>query len=215
MGSFCFMKDLKLFRRDFNKAIYQTSKNFKLERLRLGRNLMLALGGLALIFVVLFVGTKFSQVGSSTDERVEAPVPVATQNLNKAFEFPLKDAEGEEVSKIRFEIESANLQDAFIYKGKLARAVKGRTFLLFNLKITNSYEQGVTINSKDYVRISVGGGDELLASEIHNDPVEIQASSTKFTRIGLPVNDEDTKNIKIFVGELKGEKTEIKLSLQR
>lgn len=209
------MKDLELFKSDFNKLAYQASKYFRSQRIKLGKNLILAIGGVILIIAVLYTGTKISSVGSSSDERVEAPAPIATQNLNKTFDFPLKDDKGKEVSKIKFVVESANLQDAFIYKGKLARAVKGRTFLLFNLKITNSYEQGVTINSKDYIRISVGESSELLAPEIHNDPVEIQATSTKFTRIGMPINDADTKNIKIFVGELKGEKTEIKLSLER
>lgn len=209
------MKDLKLFQQDFNRRTYRASKYLRSQKIKFGKNHILAFGGIFLIAVVLFAGSKFSQGGGSTDERVEAPVPIATQNLNKTFDFPLKDSKGEEVSKIKFVVESANLQDAFIYKGKLARAVKGRTFLLFNLKITNSYEQGVTINSKDYIRISVGGSNELLAPEIHNDPVEIQATSTKFTRVGLPISDGDIKNIKIFVGELKGKKTEVKLSLAR
>lgn len=211
------MKELKLFRRDLNRKIYQSSKILNPGRVRLPKNVLIAVGGLILIALVFFGGSRISSLEptGSTDERIEAPVPVATQNLNKTFEFPLKDDKGEEVSRIKFVVESANLQDEFIYKGKLARAVKGRTFLLFNLKITNSYEQGVNINTKDYIRIQAGTSDERLAPEIHNDPVEIQASSTKFTRVGLPINDTDTGNLKIFVGELTGEKTEIKLTLQR
>lgn len=211
------MKDLKLFRRDFNKKLYQVSKLLDIKRTPLSKNFLLGIGGLILIGLVFYGGSKISSVGStgSSDERVEAPVPLSTQTLNKSFDFPLKDQSGKEVSKIKFVVESANLQDEFIYKGKLARAVKGRTFLLFNLKITNSYEQGVTINTKDYVRIQVGASDERLAPEIHNDPVEIQAVSTKFTRVGLPINDTDTGNLKIFIGELTGEKTEIKLTLKR
>ena len=96
----------------------------------------------------------------------------------------------------------------------MAKAVKGRTFLIFNLKITNPYSKSIEINSRDYLRVKLNGKSEQLASEIHNDPVEIQANSTKYTRIGLPINDND-KNIVLLVGELLGKKETVNLNLQR
>lgn len=151
---------------------------------------------------------------NGSDARTEAPKPLATQNLNTEFEFPLVDGEGEEVAKIKYLVESANIQDAFIYKGSMATAVKGRTFLIFNIKITNPYSETIEVNTKDYIRVKVNGSEEQLAPEIHNDPVEIQANSTKYARIGLPINDND-KNIVILVGELDGDKKTIKLNLER
>jgi hypothetical protein len=180
------------------------------------RNLLL-LGVIGLIVVALayYAGTKSSTAGSiSLDERADAPKPIATQTLNRTFQFPLKNEEGVEVSRVQYVIENANLQDAFIYQGKLAKAVRGRTFLIMNLKITNTYTQSIEINARDYVRVRVNNSSEQLAPEIHNDPVEIQANSTKYTRIGLPINDND-RDITLLVGELEGRKETIKLSLTR
>ena len=191
-------------------------QNFR--NLNIGKNhFAYAIVGILLVFAFLmgrqfFPSTK-SLLGPG-DIREDAPAPVATQTLNKKFEFPLLSQDGKEVSRISYFVESANLQDAFIYQGKLAKAVKGRTFLIFNLKITNPYEKTIQINAKDYLRVKVNGKNEQLASEIHNDPVEIQADSTKYTRIGLPINDTD-KNIVLLIGELNGKKETINLNLAR
>jgi hypothetical protein len=178
------------------------------------------IAAVALLLVLTFVAGRFlapkTTLGALTDSdpRAEAPAPIATQGLNKTFNFPLVDESGKEVAKIKYVVESANLQDAFIYQGKMATAVKGRTFLIFNLKITNPYTKTIEINAKDYIRIKINNSDEQLAPEIHNDPVQIQANSTKYTRIGLPINDTD-KNIVILVGELQGDKETIKLNLEK
>ncbi len=169
-----------------------------------------------LLAIAFFAGTKFGNGGSfnTFDERADAPSAIATQALNKSFKFPLLDSEGKEVSRIDYVVETANLQDAFIYQGKLAKAVKGRTFLIFNLKITNPYSKSIEINSRDYIRIKLNNSSEQVAPEIHSDPVEIQADSTKYTRIGLPINDTD-KNIVVLVGEIGEKKETIKLGISR
>lgn len=174
--------------------------------------------GITILLIVGFILVK--QVSSNNifnfggDIRGNAPAPVATQILNKEFKFPLLDEKGKEVAQISYILVDANLQDAFIYQGKLAKAVKGRTFLIFNLKITNPYSKTLQINAKDYLRVKLNDSNEQLASEIHNDPVEIQADSTKYTRIGLPINDMD-RNIILLIGELNGKKETIKLTLTR
>ncbi len=194
--------------------------NFKLpQNLKHIKTSHIIAGGILILLVLTFFAGRFlapkDTLGSlNSDERTEAPAPIATQQLNKTFQFPLVDDKGKEVAKIKYTIESANLQNAFIYQGKLATAVKGRTFLIFNLKITNPYEKTIEINAKDYIRVKLNGSNEQLAPEIHNDPVQIQANSTKYTRIGLPINDSD-KNIVILVGELKGDKETIKLNLEK
>lgn len=191
-------------------------KTFSLLKSLKRNHFIYALAGVLLIGSFL-IGRYFSSgslLGSGSDIRENAPAPVATQVLNKKFEFPLLDEKGSEVARISYFVESANLQDAFIYQGKLAKAVKGRTFLIFNLKITNPYSKTIQINSKDYLRVMVNGKEERLASEINNDPVEIQADSTKYTRIGLPINDTD-ENLVLLIGELNGKKETINLNLSR
>lgn len=204
----------------FSNLSNLSSPNLRRPYLNFPRNirknhLMYALVAILLVFSFL----AGRQLGPNTsfnlgDNRTNAPSPLATQILNKDFRFPLKDDKGKEVSSISYFIQSANLQDAFIYQGKLAKAVKGRTFLIFDLKITNPYTKTIEINAKDYIRVKLNNSSEQLAPEIHNDPVQIQANSTKYTRIGLPINDTD-KNLILLIGELQGEKQTINLDLKR
>lgn len=154
------------------------------------------------IFKSIALGNKVSILGAK-----------ASQELNNEFSFSLYNEEGEEVSKLRFNIEKAELRDEIIVKGQRARSVSGRTFLVFNLKITNDYTLPMTIQSKDYLRLSVNDNGEWLAPDVHSDPIEVQSQSTKITRVGFAINDSD-KNLKVRVGEINGEKQEIALSLK-
>jgi hypothetical protein len=43
--------------------------------------------------------------------------------------------------------------------------------------------------------------------------VEVQAISTKFTRVGFPINENDS-DLKLRVGEIEGEKETIPLELK-
>jgi hypothetical protein len=57
----------------------------------------------------------------------------------------------------------------------------------------------------------MGPNGELVAPDIHNDPIQIQPISTKESRLGFPV-DDTVKNFTLSVGELDGKKTTIPLS---
>ncbi len=149
----------------------------------------------------------------SANKKVDIEKPVAQQVLNRSFNFPLRDAQGKEVSQLKYEIQNAELRDEIVVKGQRATAVQGRTFLILNLKITNNYDKSIQLNSKDYIRLIVGGSPEQLAADIHNDPVDVQAISTKYTRLGFPIND-DEKSLTIQVGEITGKKEQIKLDLK-
>lgn len=141
--------------------------------------------------------------------------PLATMALNRSFSFPLRDGKGKEVGKLSYTIKDAELRKQIIVKGKRATAIKGRIFLILNLKIVNSLNQGLEVNSRDYIRFTVNGNTkELFAPDIHNDPVEVQAISTKNTRVGIAINETD-KNIELQIGEINGEKQKIKLSFNR
>lgn len=176
---------------------------------------------IVIVLVVLVAGVAINNVmkGSSgnsvlsSDNRANIDKPVAEQLLNRSFDFPLRDGSGKEVSKLKYEIQSAELRNDIIVKGQRASAVKGRTFLIVNLKITNTFDKSVQLNSKDYIRLIVGSSSEKLAADIHNDPVDVQAISTKYTRLGFPINDNE-KSLILQVGEIEGPKQEIKLNLK-
>ena len=162
---------------------------------------------LAFIFGARLLGKR----GNVAGDQIEVGVAEKTLEINKEFAFPLKDNKGEKVAEVKYMIEKAELRDEIIVQGKRATAVKGRTFLIFNLKVSNEFTQSIEINTKDYVRLSVNGNEEeWLAPDIHNDPVTVQAISTKYTRVGFPINDSDT-NLIIRIGEIEGEKEKIPL----
>lgn len=202
----------KIKRNSIQRSSFETSRSqqstFKkyLPYAIIGVFVLIALGivGSSVFFIIKNWSTKTSGI-SLLDAK-------AREELNKELSFPIYDAGGKEVSKIKYVIQSAELRDELIVKGQRARSVQGRTFLILNLKLTNDFNQSITINTKDYVRLSVNGKDEWVAPEIHNDPVEVQAISTKSTRVGYAVNNSD-KNLRLKVGEINGSKEEIKLSL--
>ena len=95
-------------------------------------------------------------------------------------------------------------------KGQPAKALAGKYFLIFNIKFINQLDQGIKINARDYLRLSVNNSKDWLAPNIHNDPVEVQAISTENTRLGFVINTTD-KNFTLQVGEIKGKKQTIKI----
>ncbi len=171
--------------------------------------------GIVILVLVFFALRKSSQVANtiSSPDRVTLQKPKATQTLAKNFSYPLRDLAGKEISSFKYTIDSVEKRDEIVVKGKRAVAVSGRTFLVLNIKLTNTYSKTISINVKDYVRLSVNNSSEKMAADIHNDPVEVQADSTKTTRLGFPINDSD-KNLTIVVGELSGKKETIKLNLK-
>src|SRR3989344_8267403 len=182
------------------------SKKFK-------KTILLLITLLVLVSAFLFIRNKikFGGGGSVAGDKIEVGGPQKSISINRDFYFPLKDAKGEELSKIKYTIEKAELRDEIIVKGQKATAVKGRTFLIVYLKVTNEYSSNVDINTRDYVRLSINGNEtEWLAPDIHNDPVEVQAQSTKTTRIGFPLNESD-KQLFLRVGEINGDKEKVEL----
>jgi|SRR3989344_1279101 len=172
---------------------------------------ILALVVLGLVFLFKTVTQKVSS-NTTTESRINVPEAKKTKQINQEFTFPLLNEKSEEVGKIKYFIELAELRDEIIVKGQKATSVKGRTFLIINLKLSNEFDRSIDINTKDYLRLSVNNNEvEWLAPDIHNDPVNVQAISTKFTRVGFPINETD-KNIKLRVGEVKGEKTVVDIT---
>jgi anion-transporting ArsA/GET3 family ATPase len=177
-----------------------------------------------IIAIILIVLTPFylilsrrkpdtSQVaGSQTStETITVAEALKTSAIGKQYDVPLTDQSGDEIAKLQFDLVDAELRDEILVKGSKATAVPGRQFLIINFKITNQSENGVNVNTKNYLRLSVNGNDaEWLAPDIHNDPVEVQAISTKRTRLGFPINESDT-NLRLQFGQIAGNKEIIEL----
>lgn len=210
------VKDRQEKRNDAFGGGRSTDRKFNLSNKNMGKYVKVLLVLVILIGVVYAGSRLLNNSGSavlSDSDKVTVEKAKKSQEINKEFSFPLNDDSGEKIGDVRYMIEKAELMDEIIVKGQKATAVKGRTFLILTLKITNEYKQAIEMNSKDYLRLSVNGNrEEWLAPDIHNDPVEIQAISTKYTRVGFPINDKD-KDLILRIGEIDGEKEEIPLEL--
>lgn len=176
--------------------------------------LVLLLGFLILLSLGIYVGFPRSgpaeetkTLGLNTDDRIEVKPPRAAQDVNQTIEIPLE----EDYFPLLLEIQKAELRDEVIIQGKRANTITGRTFLILTLKIVNDNSTTLSLNTRNFIRLSVNGNEsEWLAPDIHNDPVEVQASSTKYTRLGFPLNDTDS-NLTLRAGKLEGDKITILL----
>lgn len=188
-----------------------TNQNNKLQRVKvfLRTHLKYIGGAVLLLLIVLLIKSNIFNSDSQPTNIEKASILGAkkTQNLNKEYSFPLQDSNNIEVGNIKYTIENIQLLGEIVIKGQRATAVEGKTFLIINLKLTNSLNQPIQINTRDYIRLVIDGKDkDLIAPDIHNDPVEIQPISTKFTRVGIPIN-EKFKKIQLKVGEINGDKS--------
>lgn len=152
-----------------------------------------------------------SSSGKTADNRTTIQPAKVTISINKDFTFNITDNSGQAIGKVGYHLDSAELRNEIVVKGETATAVKGRIFLIINLKLKNDSKTPLTINTRNFIRLAVNDNTkEWLAPDIHNDPVEVQAISTKLTRVGFPISDTD-KQLKLQVGEIDGNKTTLDL----
>ena len=157
-----------------------------------------------MFFVVSFSLGRESIFGSKNSHpSLPTPLPsLAKKEINQKLSVGLKN---KEKTKITYLIESAELVEQITVRGEKVKALPEKVFLIFNLKIVNDGKQGIQINSRNFIRLSSATKEEWLAPEIHNDPVEVQAIATKYTRIGFSVNRSE-KQFNVRLGEIDGDK---------
>jgi len=227
LGSYIFSLEQRFAQRNYKSSLKNfdiksfTSNGKKIFTKKKLPKILLPL--LAIVVLVVIINSFFKSTSSSNEtvadiksnDRYEVKAPLATTQINKEFQFPILDSNGKEVSKFKYSILDSELKDEIVVKGKRATAVKGRLFLIINVKVTNQLDKGVQINSRDYVRLTVNGNNsEMIAPDIHNDPIDAQAISTKTTRLGFAINETD-KNFVLYVGEIKGKKEAITITFNK
>ncbi|KKQ51600.1 hypothetical protein A2865_01450 [Candidatus Woesebacteria bacterium RIFCSPHIGHO2_01_FULL_39_17] len=130
--------------------------------------------------------------------------------IGKSITIPIKDSQGNTVNELKYTLDDYEITDEIIVNGKKANAVKGRAFLIVNITIDNPLGNSIQVNTRDYIRLSVNESENWVAPDIHNDPVEIQPIAGKVTRLGFPINEDDS-NFSLQIGELNGQKEVINL----
>lgn len=194
---------------------FSTQRRFRLQWLRNKKVVLLAIALFILFgWLMLRKNTTANPTSQSSTESTNIGPAKKSLAINRDFYFPIKDSDNNDVSHIKYTIESVELRDTIVVQGKTATAIKGRTFLVLKLKVTNSLDTDIQINTRDYIRLMVNGNNgEQFAPDIHNDPVTVQAISTKQTRLGFPVNDSDI-DLVLQIGEIKGNKESLPLEFK-
>ncbi|MBI2611220.1 hypothetical protein HYW54_00550 [Candidatus Gottesmanbacteria bacterium] len=164
------------------------------------------------IITIILLGGAIIYFGSNSqykDYRVEIKPAKKVLDLNKKFAFPINDDKGKEITQMKMYFDKVELRDEIIVKGQRALPIKGKTFLVLDIRIRNDYDQALELKARDFVRLSVNKkDDDKLSANIHNDPVTVEPISTKPTRLGFFISEKD-ENIILYIGELKGDKTKI------
>lgn len=177
---------------------------------KIGKFILIVLVLIALIAGIRNVATRIAAKNSQPGVVSETAITVP---IEREFTFPVYDKDKQLSDSIRYTISSAQLTKQIIIKGQPATAVKGRTFLILNLKLVNDFGQSLFLNTRNYIRVQTTSSPDKLAPEIHNDTVEVQPLSTKLTRIGLPVDEKD-REFTLYVGQLDGEKEQIYIKFE-
>lgn len=187
---------------------------FSLSRkLKSHKRLVWMVGGVLTLVFILSIASLF-RVSPKPSNKITISAAKAKAEVAKEYSFPVVDGKGKTITMLKYTIENAELRNEIIVQGKRATAIEGRTFLIVTLKIANEYEKGLSMNARDYIRLSANNKtEELIAPEIHNDPVEVQPISTKTTRVGFAVNETDN-NFMLYIGEIKGTKEQIALQFK-
>lgn len=160
-------------------------------------------------------GGSQNNVNGSTSEVLSSNSQIlASTPINVNVPIPVLDAKGVSLGVMTMMVTDAEKRDEIIVQGKKANALEGRDFLIVNLKIINPIASGVGVKTRNYFRLNVNGSSDWLAPDIHNDKedngVEVQALSTKNTRIGFPINETDNSLI-LQIGPIEGEKQQVPL----
>src|SRR3990172_9747427 len=92
--------------------------------------------GTAIVGLLILILIGRALLGGSSNDKVEIKKANAESDVNREFSFPLKNSDGEEVSSFKYTVEKAELRDEIVVKGQRASAIKGREFLIINLKLS-------------------------------------------------------------------------------
>jgi hypothetical protein len=132
--------------------------------------------------------------------------------VNRKFEIPIRSSSGTVTGeKLSINLSTIDKSNKILIQGKPATARAGKTFVILNLEIDNSTKNQLTVRPVDFIRLQDSEG-RSFASDVHNEAVKAEAVSTKRTRVGFVV-DENQKSFKFLIGEITGEKQTIEVSI--
>ena len=104
------------------------------------------------------------------------------------------------------------MANSLLVQGKRAKTREGKTFLIINMEVENTYSVPLYSFPVDIVRLVREDG-KRIAPSVHQGTVEVRPISTKKSNVGFVVDPND-KDFKLEVGEVSGEKEILEISFK-
>lgn len=157
---------------------------------------------LVFLFEIIFLPKLLNRLcPKPQNELVQKAKPIATTQIGKTFEFPVKKFSKD---KFKFNLVKAEKVELITTKNQPVLAKEGEDFLLVWLEIENNLETPAVIDSQNYFRL-ISNDQKKLAPDFYNGPVQVAPISTKKDQVGFVVT-ENQKDFNLQVGEIESEK---------
>ena len=134
--------------------------------------------------------------------------------INKEFNVQARTRDKIRVSdaNLKVNLVNAEMAGSLLVQGKRAKTREGKTFLIINMEVENTYAVPLYSFPIDLLRL-VREDDKRIAPSVHQGTVEVRPISTKKSNVGFVV-DPNEKNFKLEVGEISGEKEILEISFK-
>lgn len=188
------------------------SQNFKEERFKLSKKHKKIIFIVVLILLIGLIGPRiFKNKTKMGNNQISQTKNTKLIPVNKKFTFPALDNQGKAAGVINFTITSAEKAPEVLVKDQTYKAKEGKLFLIINLELQNDSTNRLNIFPGDLIRLTTGDASKKFAPDLHNNMVMVAPISTKIDRVGFVI-DSNTNNLKLLIGELEKQKTEIPLN---
>ena len=115
-------------------------------------------------------------------------------------------------ANLKVNLVNAEMANGLLVQGKRAKTREGKTFLIINMEVENTYAVPLYSFPVDLLRL-VREDDKRIAPSVHQGTVEVRPISTKKSNVGFVVDPND-KDFKLEVGEVSGEKEILEISFK-
>lgn len=191
-----------------NKNYGQEIINPKKTRLNLKR-IGFFIGVIVLILGIGFIGysliTKTSLISASSQiNKINRKI-----DINKSYSYNLITKEGGDAGSLVLHVVSAEKTDVVMVKGEEIKAPADKIFLAINIEWDNKSAQSLSVDTVNYFRY-LNAEDKLYAPAFYNEKVSVSPISIRNDKLAFVIS-ANQKDIKIQIGELKGNKEIVEL----
>jgi hypothetical protein len=162
----------------------------------------------AVIIALITVGYL---VFNSNDDNVLTASDQPTVKIGKSIEVIARTEDGRRTTgRFDLTVTNAHFADSILVQGKRARPVKGKTFLVLDMEISNPHKVSLYAFPADLFRFVRSDG-EKFAPSVHQGKVRVRPEATKKSNVAFVALPED-KKFKIEAGDINEDKITLEIT---